>query len=86
MVNINLVADVQYEQDVEINIVNLHEIASLMDKKHSRNFAEFGRIFTMKHSKEWCTCDRCGAEIKKEYCVEIRLQKWHFKCHIRLVR
>lgn len=40
----------------------------------------------MKHSKEWCTCDRCGAEIKKEYCVEIRLQKWHFKCHIRLVR
>lgn len=65
MVNINLVADVQYEQDVEINIVNLHEIASLMDKKHSRNFAEFGRIFTMKHSKEWCTCDRCGAEIKK---------------------
>lgn len=19
----------------------------------------------MKHQKEWCTCDRCGAEIKK---------------------
>ncbi len=33
MVNINLIADVQYEQDAEINIVNLHEIASLIDKK-----------------------------------------------------
>ena len=32
-VDINLFADVQYEQDAEINIVNLDKIASLMDKK-----------------------------------------------------
>lgn len=29
----------------------------------------------MKHEKEWRTCDRCGAEMKKEYCAEIRLQR-----------
>lgn len=28
----------------------------------------------MKHQKEWCTCDRCGAEIEKAYCAEIPLQ------------
>lgn len=38
MVNVNLVADVQYEQNAEINIVNLHEIASLMDKKTFKEF------------------------------------------------
>lgn len=38
MVNINLIADVQYEQDAEINIVNLHEIASLMDKETLKEF------------------------------------------------
>lgn len=32
----------------------------------------------MKHQKEWYTCDRCGAEIKKEYCAEIRLQETAF--------
>ena len=32
----------------------------------------------MKHQKEWHTCDRCGAEIKKEYCAEIRLQRMEF--------
>ena len=32
----------------------------------------------MKHEKEWRTCDRRGAEMKKEYCAEIRLQKMAF--------
>ena len=32
----------------------------------------------MEHERKWCTCDRCGAEIKKEYCVEIRLQRTAF--------
>lgn len=32
----------------------------------------------MKHQKEWCTCDRCGTEIKKEYFVEIPLQGMAF--------
>jgi hypothetical protein len=36
-------------------------------------------IEKMKHQKEWRTCDRCGAEIKKkEYCVEILLQRMVF--------
>ncbi len=48
MVNINLVADVQYEQDVGINIVNLHEIASLMDKK---TFKEFCRVWEDIHDE-----------------------------------
>ena len=48
MVNINLVADVQYEQDVEINIVNLPEIASLMDKK---TFKEFCRVWEDIHDE-----------------------------------
>ena len=48
MVNINLVADVQYEQDVEINIVNLHERASLMDKK---TFKEFCRVWEDIHDE-----------------------------------
>jgi len=32
----------------------------------------------MEHERKWCTCDRCGAEIKKEYCVKIRLQRTAF--------
>ena len=48
MVNINLVADVQYEQDAEINIVNLHEIASLIDKK---TFKEFCRVWEEIHNE-----------------------------------
>lgn len=48
MVNINLVADVQYEQDAEINIVNLHEIASLIDKK---TFKEFCRVWEEIHDE-----------------------------------
>ena len=48
MVNINLVADVQYEQDAEINIVNLDEIASLMDKK---TFKEFCRVWEKIHDE-----------------------------------
>lgn len=48
MVNINLVADVQYEKDAEINIVNLHEIASLMDKK---KFNEFCRVWEDIHDE-----------------------------------
>ena len=48
MVNINLIADVQYEQDAEINIVNLHEIASLMDKK---TFKEFRRAWEDIHDE-----------------------------------
>ena len=30
-----------------------------------KNHKQFGEVKTMKHQKEWCTCDRCGAEIKK---------------------
>lgn len=48
MVNIDLVANVQYEQDAEINIVNLHEIASLMDKK---TFKEFCRTWEDIHDE-----------------------------------
>lgn len=48
MVNINLIADVQYEQDAEINIVNLHEIASLIDKK---TFKEFCRVWEEIHDE-----------------------------------
>lgn len=48
MVNIDLVADVQYEQDAEINIVNLHEIASLIDKK---TFKEFCRVWEDIHDE-----------------------------------
>ena len=48
MVNIDLVADVQYEQDTEINIVNLHEIASLIDKK---TFKEFCRVWEDIHDE-----------------------------------
>lgn len=48
MVNINLIADVQYEQDVEINILNLHEIASLIDKK---TFKEFCRVWREIHNE-----------------------------------
>lgn len=48
MVNINIVADVQYEQDAEINIVNLHEIASLIDKK---TFKEFCRVWEEIHDE-----------------------------------
>lgn len=48
MVDINLVADVHYEQDAEINIVNLHEIASLMDKK---TFKEFRRAWEDIHNE-----------------------------------
>lgn len=47
-VDISLVADVQYEQDAEINIVNLHEIASLMDKK---TFKEFRRAWEDIHDE-----------------------------------
>ena len=47
-VNINLIADVQYEQDAEINIVNLHEIASLIDKK---TFKEFCRVWEEIHDE-----------------------------------
>lgn len=48
MVNIDLVANVQYEQDAEINIVNLHGIASLMDKK---TFKEFCRTWEDIHDE-----------------------------------
>lgn len=48
MVNINLVADVQYEQDAEINIVNLREIASLIDKK---TFKKFCRVWKEIHDE-----------------------------------
>lgn len=48
MVNINLIADVQYEQDAEINIVNLHEIAELMDEK---TFKEFCRVWEEIHGE-----------------------------------
>ena len=48
MVNINLIADVQYEQDAEINIVNLHEIASLMDKG---TLVEFCRVWKDIHDE-----------------------------------
>lgn len=48
MVNINLIADVQYEQDAEINIVNLHEIASLMDKE---TLKEFCRVWKEVHDE-----------------------------------
>ena len=48
MVNVNLVADVQYEQNAEINIVNLHEIASLIDKK---TFKEFCRVWEEVHNE-----------------------------------
>lgn len=48
MVNINLIADVQYEQDAEINIVNLHEIASLMDKG---TLEEFCRVWKEIHDE-----------------------------------
>lgn len=48
MVNINLIADVQYEQDAEINIVNLHEIASLMDKG---TLEEFYRVWKEVHDE-----------------------------------
>lgn len=37
-VDINFIAEVQYEQDAEINIVNLDKIASLMDKKTFKKF------------------------------------------------
>jgi hypothetical protein len=43
-----------------------------MLKHYSRNtewsitdFYLISEGFYMKHKKEWCTCDRCGAEIKK---------------------
>ena len=48
MVDINLVADVHYEHDAEINIVNLREIASLMDKK---TFKEFCRAWEDIHDE-----------------------------------
>ena len=48
MVDINLVAGVQYEHDAEINIVNLHEIASLIDKK---TFKEFCRVWEEIHNE-----------------------------------
>lgn len=48
MVNIDLVANVQYEQDAEINIVNLHEIAELMDEK---TFKEFCRVWEEIHDE-----------------------------------
>ena len=48
MVNIDLVANVQYEQDTEINIANLNEIASLMDEK---TFKEFCRNWEEIHGE-----------------------------------
>ena len=48
MVDINLVAGAQYEHDAEINIVNLHEIASLIDKK---TFKEFCRVWEEIHNE-----------------------------------
>ena len=30
-----------------------------------KNHKQFGEVKTMKHQKEWHTCDRCGAEIEK---------------------
>ena len=30
----------------------------------------------MKHQKEWCTCDRCGAEIKKGIFIMDSLNLW----------
>lgn len=48
MVNIDLVANVQYEQDAEIKIANLHEIAELMDEK---TFKEFCRNWEEIHSE-----------------------------------
>ena len=30
-----------------------------------KNHKQFGEVKTMKHQKEWCTCDRCGAEINE---------------------
>lgn len=47
-VDINLVADVQYEHDAEINIVNLDRIASLMDKK---TFKKFCRVWEDIHNE-----------------------------------
>lgn len=47
-VDINLAVDVQYEHDAEINIVNLHEIASLIDKK---TFKEFCRVWEEVHDE-----------------------------------
>ena len=41
-------ADVQYEHDAEINIVNLYEIASLIDKK---TFKEFCRVWEEVHNE-----------------------------------
>lgn len=48
MVDINLIAEVQYEQDAEINIVNLDRIASLMDKK---TFKKFCRVWEDIHDE-----------------------------------
>lgn len=47
-VDISLFAEVQYEQDAEINIVNLDRIASLMDKK---TFKEFCRVWEDIHDE-----------------------------------
>ena len=47
-VDINLVADVQYEQDAEINNVNLDKIASLMGKK---TFKKFCRVWEDIHDE-----------------------------------
>lgn len=47
-VDISLIADAQYEQNAEINIVNLDKIASLMDKK---TFKEFCRVWEGIHDE-----------------------------------
>ena len=47
-VNINLIAEVQYEQNAEISIANLDKIASLIDKK---TFKEFCRVWEEIHDE-----------------------------------